>query len=587
MDSEVSYGILQTKDYINFHLAQSNGQLLQIPEGIKVLSGCLPGDEIKFDSESKCYKVIHSANHNKLIGILELTSKTRYGITSRGYSKYLWRPMNPAYPPFIVGSSQKVLTKNMLCSINLKGSLWNPSLSTFPEGEIVEYFGYLGNWEAERRALIEHWCPWRNSEKNVSEVNSVNNNNQNRYVIGNSDYEKMNTFHIDPPGCQDVDDILTIYYDNERNIVRCIITISDVAEYIKNQKSQILETAQNIGSTFYNENGGVLVSMLPKKLSDEYLSLHDNGRDKYGISLDIEIGCEVGEGSKILKQSLYLSKILKSVVKTYTYETFLEDTQQNCRNYKIVYEILEKTLGRCATKYNGKETGIDGIHAFVETTMLYYNWYVGNFLATTAVVENIPYRAQGALQSERLKDWQERIPTFTFPESAQYVLGRDSKHSTLGLKNYCHASSPIRRFCDLWIQIQLHSILNIQSLGNIMKLPDEFVDSLVNKLNDRSKSQKKFSKQLGLIAMMEKGVRDFHGICLEWRECENGLFWKGKFLVEEIGMVYTIRQLGDKKRTSVGSKVALKVGIHMTEAVWKRRFVFSLFDSSLNEDIHK
>jgi exoribonuclease R len=578
-------GILHTKDYRSFYLIQPHSTIpLQIPE-IQSVVGCLPGDEIQYQADLKQFKVINSAKHRKIVGILELTSKTRYGLTSRGYNKYLFRPMNSSYPPFIVGSSQKDLTKNMLCSINLKNSHWDSYKTTFPEGEIVEYFGPVGDWKSERQALLDHWCPLRNnSSDKVTPTNPEE--DAKRYIIGSIEEEINNTFHIDPPGCRDVDDILTIYYDKginaDNKFIRCIITIADVAYLINRMDTKIIETAQEIGSTFYDENGRVLVPMLPNKISEDYLSLHDNGKEKYGISLEIGIRLNNDGQGQIENHNIYLSKILPGVVKTFTYESFQENNWKFGKRAQEVYSTLEKALGRNGTK-GMDET--DGAHAFVEATMLYYNWYVGNYLANSPLSSNIPYRSQEQMDANRLKKWMSLSASQSMNfeglgsepvAPAKYVFGAGSQHHTLGLKNYCHASSPIRRFCDLWIQFQLHLILRNHSENYYGVESWRKYNRILELLNTRSISQKKFSKQLGLLSAVEKGQRDFHGICLDWIESKDSLTWKGKILLEEIGIIYTVRQLADKPRPLPGTKVNIKIGLNLSESTWKRRFIPSI-----------
>lgn len=553
-------GILITKDYITFQIKTLDyGRCLPIPETPKEMSGCLPGDEIIFNFSLNRYVPINiSSNHSKLVGILELTSKTRYGLTSRGHNKYLWRPMNPSYPPFIVASSQKDMTKNMLCSINLKNGHWNPEKTKFPEGEICEYFGQVGDWKAERKALLTHWCPHRNIIKYTHNTDTETNKikNQQRRIIGESFIEKISTFHIDPQGCKDVDDILTMY-ENKDNTITCIITIADVAAQINNP--EIIKNAQMIGSTFYDENGYILNPMIPSKLTEEFLSLNDTGIDKYGLSLLIEM-----DDSGIKKHEIFSSIICANTVKTFTYENFLKNGELHINNSVLIYKHLEKALGRQGTNYSGYSTGVDGVHAFVETTMLYYNWYIGNLLASSYLVEQTPFRSQ------QCSNWIE--PSTKFSEekaTAKYNFGSETKHAGLGLSNYCHASSPIRRFCDLWIQYLIHLLIENNTI-----IPFELTDKLIDDLNTRNRAQKKFRKQLGLIAEIEKGNRNFTGICLEWIKSSDGLLWKGKFLVKEIGTIYTIRQTFEKERVEIGCEVPLQVGVNLSESIWKKRFVF-------------
>ena len=195
-------GILTTKDYIHFTIVPDDITF----SGSEKANKCLPGDLVMWNfTEERC-ESITPADHGKIIGILELTSKTRYGLTSRGAPVFLFRPLDSSYPPFIAGTGQKDLTKNVLCSIIYRGEWKAPS--AFPKGEICEYFGPVGDWKAERAAILARWC--QNFPAKLNKLDWESREPSDNMLEGREDLSWGLSFHIDPEGCRDVDDILTI-----------------------------------------------------------------------------------------------------------------------------------------------------------------------------------------------------------------------------------------------------------------------------------------------------------------------------------------------------------------------------------------
>jgi len=54
-----------------------------------------------------------------LVGVLELASKYRYGLTSRGVPMYLFKPYDEAEPDYIVGCSERDTRKNQIAIVNV------------------------------------------------------------------------------------------------------------------------------------------------------------------------------------------------------------------------------------------------------------------------------------------------------------------------------------------------------------------------------------------------------------------------------------------------------------------------------------
>ena len=149
-------GILQTKDYTNFIILSDTGDELLQFSGAKLANKCLPGDHVQWDGE-RC-KLELRDEHPPIVGTLELTNKSKYGLTSRGIPIYLFTPYNKHYPPFIVGCSEKDVSKNRIGLI--KFDEWS-NISTFPRGQLQQVLGVSGDYEAERNALIWQACPWK------------------------------------------------------------------------------------------------------------------------------------------------------------------------------------------------------------------------------------------------------------------------------------------------------------------------------------------------------------------------------------------------------------------------------------------
>ena len=229
------HGILYTKDYIDFIILSDAGNLLHTFTGAKLANKCLPGDHVEWVNH-KCE--LELRNHYPLIvGTVELTSSSTYGLTKRGIPMYLFRPYDKSYPPFIVGCSEKDRRFNKIGLIQFEE--WT---ANFPRGSLQQTFGPSGDIEAEKQALIWQACPWKYPKHDYQP--ECKENRERHRITGY-------TFHIDPEGCKDVDDVLT-FEPVDDAYWRVTITISDVAAYVEDG-SAIYIMASLIGQTLYSK----------------------------------------------------------------------------------------------------------------------------------------------------------------------------------------------------------------------------------------------------------------------------------------------------------------------------------------------
>jgi exoribonuclease R len=94
-------------------------------------------------------KELSISNNRMIVGILELTSKTKYGMTSRNHPLYLFRPLDSSLPLAIVGCSEKTPKSNVLALVRVEE--WMKD--TLTRGELVRILGPCGDPSAELLSL--------------------------------------------------------------------------------------------------------------------------------------------------------------------------------------------------------------------------------------------------------------------------------------------------------------------------------------------------------------------------------------------------------------------------------------------------
>ena len=216
------------------------------------------------------------------VGVLELTSKYRYGLTSRGAPLYLFKPYDKDQPDLIVGSTHRDLGRNQIAIVDPQ------EIKHLGRGNLLQLIGPVGDYNAERDALLRHYCP--HTFKVIALVEPNNDDQENRIPLDEA--SGWTTFHIDPPGCRDIDDAIAYNHDTKT----WAITIAD-ADAAVPAGSDMDRVAATVGATFYDLEGRVVRAMLPQAISEESASLlpgarrrgvtlflHPDGRETFGLT---------------------------------------------------------------------------------------------------------------------------------------------------------------------------------------------------------------------------------------------------------------------------------------------------------------
>jgi exoribonuclease R len=531
-------GKLFTKDYNKFTILDdtTDSELISF-EGAKLANKCLLGDTVKWDG-SGC-QLVARAEYPQIPGTIELASKTKYGMTSRGIPIYLFVPCNKAYPPFIVGCSEKDISSNWLGVI--KFDKWD---AQFPRGNLQRLLGKCGESKAEEEAIILQYSPiptLKEPGKLLKDDAS-----HRKELVGF-------TFNIDPVGCKDVDDIITINKLSEE-VYQITITISDVASYIQ-EMSALDVVASTIGQTLYKD-GQAIRPMLPVQLSEDELSLLA-GKSRLGVSLSFK-----WDGTSRYDLEWFESKFINQ--KSFTYEdATLENAEIN---------ILAKIF-----------PGIDS-HEWIAEAMKFYNLESAKLLTSAGAGILRAHKVPDLERLAKYSIWDEKLVGLA-NSSAEYVeigSGKETSHYGLGTNTYCHCTSPIRRYADLMNQRILKQIIrkNTESL---------YVTTSIHDLNQRAKASKAFERDLFYLQALSKPVDSLGGRILDIKPVDDEVklriwinSWKrtitAKYKFLHVDDKYLVKSKDEKKEFLVkeGDLVEIEYATNLNARRWKEKLVIAL-----------
>lgn len=533
---KMARGFLQTKDYMAFSIISPTGEILGSPASASVVDKALPGDLVEWNSETLQCKLIQRTKHFPIVGILELASKTKYGITSRGSPMYLFTPCRKEYPMMVVGSSERDVSCHRMAIVDFEQ--W--TTTGLPRGTLRRILGVCGDPSVEREALRFTYNPFGSiSLKNIPPIGEA--------TWMDRPQTPEETFNIDPEGCRDIDDVISVKVFKDKT--ELWITIADVAEVV--QHKSLLDKFASLQTLTCYDNGTAIQPMLPHEYSEGHCSLIA-GCYRPGVSLILVMreGC-------VIEQKWLLTKVCNSI--TYTYENFLA----NAPSY------YKKPLLDLAKEQFGEATSDP--HKLVEAAMLRYN------IEAAKILRNVK---QGVLRRHDAPDLEQLAHYIALggdtlgvlaQRSALYCAADDPTPIHYGLKAqvYCHASSPIRRYADLLNQRVLKAVLSGESPS---------VEPDYQWLNQRQTDMKRYERDLFLLDQVSLGMKDsIEALVLDMNAYILGKLPMKKFKlwVPSWKRVITWNTSADIS-FAVGPGVAIKLSYFANPGVrfWKNRIIF-------------
>jgi exoribonuclease R len=546
-------GILQTRDYDTFEIRSDTGEILYTFQGAKRANRCLVGDHVYW-KEEHCHLELRD-EHALLVGTIELTRPARYGFTSRKTPLYLFTPYDARYPPMIVGTNEKDKSRNRIGLV--KFETWSES-SMFPRGSLQMVLGIAGDLEVEKKAVIHQVCPWKYPK--ISFEPKLVPPFANRIPV------KGYTFHVDPDGCRDVDDVITLESLDD-NLWKVVITISDVAAFVEDG-SAVDIMASLISQSVYDEFGRVIHGMLPKEYGEGVCSLLP-GSMRYGISMEF-----LWDGQRVSESKWYESVL--EVDRSYTYDEFQDEVS--------IYQDVVKSI----TSYLADE-GLTDSHEWIEQLMVYYNKEAGKRLKDAGIGI---LRRHSEVEKDRVEWFRRYLPNWRFlaMTSAEYVLSEenDTFHSGLETDSYAHASSPIRRYADLINQRALKWLIHSYSEQRQRGLFIVPIPTYV--MNERERAIKQFGRDMVFLDAISSGKTKVKAIIMEKKETEEKEYrirfyvpeWKKMISGSYKKVDEDYISSKDEKRSHyvpVGSEHEIQCSVNWSSRNWKERLVIQWSDS--------
>jgi exoribonuclease R len=280
------------------------------------------------------------------------------------------------------------------------------------------------------------------------------------------DMTKYETYSIDPPGCTDADDAFSIYFENDKMYMA--IHIADPTEYIPLQSNLWRDIYKRI-TTKYPSNRPPIHMMHHNVLSLSSLQGDEHGCVKKAITVVSEIDVETYQainGIKLLFTQIYVKR-----ENAYTYQEASNDLERNevfmhgikiskvlkakrttltkgakLSDVNASYMVYDKDYVYLTTDSEGKKQMKEMIGEFA----IFANSFVGEYLKI--------HLNTGIFRCCNASNWLKNVyDDISGPEllheiimngiKAEY-LSHITPHDLVGMPEYCHFTSPIRRLAD-------------------------------------------------------------------------------------------------------------------------------------------
>jgi hypothetical protein len=504
---------------------------------------------------------------NLVSGILKLSSKSFKTIPSSkgGYIMKVFNPIFNTLPPFMVKTNRIKDYIDKYVVVKVSRSLDKLTGTYSLIGTIDRYIGDVGNIIAEKNLcqIIStcHWC--RRIDKMIKSVSlsslslTYPNINMNLNIFAESNMKivpliwkdigvsvcdltpdrrnmcnriNMYTVSVDPDGCEDIDDAISIEIFSQTgepiDSVEIGVHISDPSSYLIEGSDLDREISNRTESVYLND---ITHHMFPQELSTNLFSLKQN---KTNRAFSVMIKMKHIDG--IWHDTNHcITKTTININNNTSYDRFQSiidndkiQNIQSCEDVKhmrMIYDIGHNLY----TQYlDPKKTTTYSSKKMIELFMVLANCKVAEEMvrlselresifpiiirsqkASTYILNNMDFDNNENQYNNNMMDLllSEHIKLHTTTAELRYY-NRESyhsnRHSSLNLDMYTHFTSPIRRYSDILVHRIMYNLIN----KNTFKL-----DCLFDKLNTiginvmfRMNHYKKFYKH---VSHLEKEIQ--------------------------------------------------------------------------------
>ncbi len=438
------------------------------------------------------------------------------------------------------------------------------------EGKIVEVIGNINEAGVDMMCLIKEYnLPYEFPSFVMEEADEIKEEIEKKDIPNRIDLRDKVIFTIDGEDAKDLDDAVMVEKLENGNY-KLGVYIADVSYYVK-ENSNLDKEALLRGTSIYMLDR--VIPMLPKKLSNGICSLNE-GKDRFVLAVEMEIdkngkvvGSEIFKAvinvcrrmtytnvSKILDKSD--DKILKEYNKyVNNFETMqelakiLEDRRQKSGSLDLDIPESKIILDDNGKAIDVKKYELNFANTIIEQFMITANetvaekffWLEAPFVYRVHEVPdmekitelnkflyNFGYKIKGNKDNihpkefanilEQLKGKQEEAVVSTLILRTLKVARYENEnkgHFGIASKYYCHFTSPIRRYPDLFI----HRVIS-KYLENSYNMTEDFKDNYRKLSKDVAEQS---SKRETIAKKVERDSIDIK---------------KAEFMQDKIGNVY-------------------------------------------------
>lgn len=406
------------------------------------------------------------------------------------------------------------------------------------EGKIIEILGGVNEAGVDMLSLIKEYdLPYVFPKAVVNEAKSKGNKINEKDIKNRKDLRNDIVFTIDGQDAKDLDDAVSVKKLENGNY-KLDVHIADVSYYVR-ENSLLDKEAQIRGTSIYML--GRVIPMLPRELSNGICSLNE-GEDRYTLSCTMEINSK----GNVVSYDVYKAVInVTKRMNYHDVQAILDDSNKEITkkykdyisNFKLMEELAKILKNKRAEQgylnldipeskidldINGRVTNISKYETsfaneIIEQFMLKANetiaekffWldapfiyrvheepdidkvkelnkFLYNFGLKVKIVNEKVYPTEFAKILEEVKQKDEEKVVSNLILRTLKVARYESEnqgHFGIASKYYCHFTSPIRRYPDLFI----HRIIS-NYLENKYNVSDEFKNEYKAKAEQRATS---------------------------------------------------------------------------------------------------
>ncbi len=516
----------------------------------KNLNGAMNGDEIlveTFESSGK-------SREGKVVKVLKRNVETVIGRFTKSKNFGFVEPIDDTIADIYISkkNSQNYKTGQVVKVKIIK----YPTDKNNAEGKIESIIGTVDDAHIDAKSLYVSYnldILEKFNEEVQAEVSKIPQSVSKKEKQGRVDRTNEPCFTIDAADAKDLDDAVYVKKDGDNFILS--VYIADVSHYVR-EGTALNKEAIARGTSIYIP--GTVIPMLPKELSNGICSLNENV-ERLVLGIDIKIDkngnmleSEVFKGVIKSAKKMSYDKVYKVISNTED-----EETKKEYANFKedlLLMKELAKILNEKRIRQGCINFDIPEIHIVLDDNgdvkdvepypITFANQMIEEFMlaANMAIAEKyyyleLPfiYRIHEKPDEEKLRDLNLVLANYNVrikgikdvhPKALSDILNEiDDKdkdivstymlrslklakysneclgHFGLNAKYYCHFTSPIRRYPDLFI----HRVISKSIENNMM-----FKQNELRKLDKQAEEYAKSSSEMEKNAT--KIERDFDSL---------------------------------------------------------------------------